>query len=339
MRNRIIVGLAALVTGIGLVAVPSGPAVAVTQPVTQTAGAPVYTPPARLPWGDLAQPQPARKVAAPTTAQAARNLTAPKGMPKAAGATKASLTGNTFFYNTAQSGPPTGTLGVASSGVASTPALSGAAHSLGEIAVMKDASSATKATVEIGWTVDTGLNGDSAPHLFCYWWKNNVGQGYNGGSGFVPWSSPSATCGQSLATSVGTLTRYGIVHDGSAWWLAYNNGWVGYYPDYLWSSTAYGVSGSNTPAITFVNTTFFQVFGEIAYVGTQAASTACADMGNGALGTSTSPLPARWASTQYNLGGTYTNATLLDTGSPYPSQWLGYLITPMSFRFGGFGAC
>lgn len=317
------------------------PAIANAAPALS--GAPIYTPPALLPWGAPAQPQPARKVAAPSAAQVAINKSAPKGLPKVAGHSSASLAAksgvNTYFYNTAQQYPAANTIGVASSGVSAIPALSGANHSLGEIAVMKDDTNQNLA--EIGWNVDPGVNGDSSVHLFCYWWKNGKGQGYNGGTGFVPWSSPSATCGQNISSTVGTTVRYGIVHDGSAWWLAYNNGWVGYYPDTLWSSTAYGTPPSNSPAVTWNTIGYYQVFGEIAYNGpsTQPAATACADMGNGALGTSTSPLPARWASTQTEVGTTWSNAALTTGTNAYPTYWYGYLITAMSFRYGGPGAC
>src|SRR5579871_1420661 len=60
------------------------------------------------------------------------------------------------------------------------PAYDGA-HSLQEISLQD---SAQQQTVEVGWTVDRGVNGDALPHLFVYHWVNGGTSCYNG-CGFV----------------------------------------------------------------------------------------------------------------------------------------------------------
>lgn len=305
------------------------------------AGAPVYTPPARLPWGEVPVSQPFKAAPVVSAAQVERNRTALKGMPSRSAA-KAKLVGPTYFYASADQTPTVTTDGVFASGTIATPTLNGANHSLGEIAVMKDNTCTTCATVEIGWTVSQAQFGDNAPHLFGYWWKNGVGQGYNGGSGFVPYATPSATLGQSLAAVSGTAKRFGIQHSpavGStpaAWWLAYDTGWVGYYPDTLWSSTAYGIPPSNSPAITFTTTAYYRMFGEVAYSGTQALSTACAWMGNGIQGTQpTAPLSVAWGSgALVGPGGTINaNMSVVFADMPNYSTWI--TAAGRTVRYGG----
>ena len=57
-------------------------------------------------------------------------------------------------------------------------------HTLAEIAVQ---SADGKQIVEVGWTVDRGVNGDDDPHLFVYHWVDGKETCYNG-CGFKQYS-------------------------------------------------------------------------------------------------------------------------------------------------------
>lgn len=314
---------------------------------------PVYVAPARLPWGDLATGQVNGKAAAPvlSAAQQKTNKTALKGMPSKSGAqTQAKLAGPTFFYATADQTPPTGTTTAWANTTIASPALSGASHSLAEIAVIQY-NGTKRQIVEVGWTQDTGVCGSAAnsPCLFTYWWKNEVGQGYNQGTsnGFVPAASASGTPGMSLTSLVGTSKKFGIQYTAASgtspgcWWLAYDAGWLGCFPDTNWSGTTLGGAGA-TPAVTFNTLPYYQMFGEIAYSGVQAANTACADMGNGILGTAAAPNPlsVSWGSAALYVNGVQTNANMALTGTPYPTYWNGQITgAGRTHRFGGPGAC
>jgi hypothetical protein len=164
-------------------------------------------------------------------------------------------------------------------------------HSLIEMSV--EDSSGNR--IELGWTVDPGLNGDNNPHLFTFYSKGGVLSGYNVGvtncGGAV--TSPTATPG-------GTLTypqfpAWGIVHDGAYWWLKFGTGWVGCLPDTIWTSVGQ----------TFTQGTFFQLFGEVASshdYGTGAGAPPCAFMGSGTKGSlkaTVTPNAARIGNTTY----------------------------------------
>lgn len=311
------------------VMVVAGLAVA-SQPVQAVPAAPAaVAPPARLPWGDLAQSQPFK------TASPSAGVKAPKGMPGKASAKSAKLTGPTYFYASGDQTTTSTNTGVYASGTIASPTLNGASHSLGEIAVMLDNTSSTKATVEIGWTVDPVVCAATAsPCLFGYWWKNGVKQCYNG-CGFVPNAGSALALGGSLTSVVGTAKRFGIEYISGNWWLAYDTSWVGYYPGTLWSSTMYGGTGAS-PAITFATTGYYQMFGEVAYSGTQALSTACAWMGNGIQGTQpTAPLSVAWGTgSLITTGGTINaNMSLLHADTPNYSTWI--TAAGRTVRYGG----
>ncbi len=191
------------------------------------------------------------------------------------------------------------------------PALAGGDyHSLAELAVQ---SADGQQIVEIGWTVDAGLNGDSKPHLFVYHWVDRQTSCYNG-CGFVP-TSGSVHAGDPVGA--GQTGQYRIVHVGGQWQTWYNGTEVGYFPDSLWGNR-------------YTRAGLVQAFGEVA----SAGATPCTDMGNGAFGHAT-------GSTQIsnfalvngagaaNLAVSDTNASWYDHGA----------TTATSFRFGGPGAC
>lgn len=303
----------------------------------QAALEPVYAAPARLPWGDLAAPHPAKAAPPTSAAQLSKNRVALKGAPSK----RAAKSTASYFYAGGIQTVPTGTTAAYANVGIATPSRGAASHTLAEIAGIQYNSS-LRQIVEIGWTVDNGLNGDNNPHLFCYWWKNDKGQGYNAGSGFVAYGTPSATCGQSLSTLSGTTKKMGIVHTGGAWWLAYDTGWVGYYPDALWTSTANGIPPSNSPAVTFNTVGELQMFGEIAFGSAVNASTVCTDMGNAVLGSATvAPLSASFGTAAIDTpSGTGQAAVMTNLGIPDPTYWNSQITSSgRTVRYGGPGAC
>jgi hypothetical protein len=118
-------------------------------------------------------------------------------------------------------------------------------HSLAEMAVQ---SADTRQIVEVGWTVDRGVNGDDNPHLFVYHWVDGAGTCYNG-CGWVQ-SSPTRFPGMRLAYD-GTASEYMIQHREGNWWIGYQGEWIGYFPGSLWT-------------VSFTQSGIIQWFGELA---------------------------------------------------------------------------
>lgn len=133
-------------------------------------------------------------------------------------------------------------------------------HSLMELAV---SSHDAKQVVEIGWTVDPSMYGNSKPHLFVARWTDGKPACYNG-CGFVR-VSKRFTPGMVLNT--GSQGAYKINHDGGNWTVWYDNDEVGYFPDKIWNSK-------------YTSMGFVQVFGEVSTL-----DKACVQMGNGLYGT------------------------------------------------------
>ena len=79
-------------------------------------------------------------------------------------------------------------------------------HTLAEISVE---SADLRQIVEVGWTVDRGVNGDSLPHLFVFHWVNGAPTCYYG-CGFVPVQSPWSPGSPVSVTLV--PQAYAIVH-------------------------------------------------------------------------------------------------------------------------------
>ncbi|MEU1628117.1 neprosin family prolyl endopeptidase [Streptomyces sp. NPDC020096] len=134
-------------------------------------------------------------------------------------------------------------------------------HSLQELALQ---STDRKSTVEIGWTVDLGLNGDRRPHLFVYHWVDGAESCYNA-CGFVPVSHKIKA---GMAVRAGTSARFTIRNLAGDWWLFYNEQAVGYFPGSLWHG------GFNRAQV-------ITAFGEVAH----ANGTSCEEMGDGRPGT------------------------------------------------------
>jgi hypothetical protein len=236
---------------------------------------------------------------------------APKGAPATPGARvqrAVSPAATTFMYGAGyQYGAADGLFG--NLGVARPFLASSDSHSLAELAAE---SSDGKQIVEVGWTVDRGLNGDANPHLFVYHWVDGVGSCYNG-CGFVQRSS---SVRPGLTLTLGTAPFFAIQHFQGNWWVAYGNEWVGYFPDALWGGryTAVGLS---------------EWFGEVA-----AGSLApCTDMGTSAFASHTS------AATITGMGF-YGGPTVgISTFSTHPAYYTAATTSSSSMRYGGPGAC
>jgi hypothetical protein len=200
---------------------------------------------------------------------------APKGMPglestAQTGASPLSLTScspTCYFYNVGnQTVVADGA--IANLSVSQPYVNSADAHSLEEVAVQ---SADGKQVVEVGWNVDPGVNGDSAPHLFVYHWVNGSPTCYNG-CGWVDYAPTATNAGASLSAVVNTAKPFGIQYFSGNWWVSYDSTWIGYFPDTLWSGA--------TPSVTFHQSGFIQAFFELA----AGVTTPCSDMGNGILG-------------------------------------------------------
>lgn len=182
-------------------------------------------------------------------------------------------------------------------------------HSLAELAVQ---SSSGNQVVEVGWTVDRLVNGDSDPHLFVYHWVNGVPTCYNA-CGFVQYS-PNVSPGDTLPQNA--TKRLGIQYYDGAWWIAYDTEWVGYFPGSIWSNN-------------FTQSGMIQAFGEVAGI----SLAPCTEMGNGLHG-ATDNSAARIGSVSY-INGPAVDLYVRST-SPY------YDVAKLSnrtFRYGGPGAC
>ena len=186
-------------------------------------------------------------------------------------------------------------------------------HSLQELALQSTNSTTTANTVEIGWTVDPGTNGDYQPHLFVYHWVNGQGTCYNG-CGFV---STSSTVKPGMALTPGATGTFTLYNYGGDWWAYYNNVAFGYFPGSLWNGT-------------FTSTYSISAFGEVAADG----QTSCTQMGDGAYGSAGG---SSWIS-DYQLYGSTSQPRLTVTATD-PSYYNAGSVTPTSFNLGGPGAC
>lgn len=191
-------------------------------------------------------------------------------------------------------------------------------HSLAEIAVQAGPNEARN-IVEVGWTVDRGVNaGSNDPHLFVYHWVDGRQSCYNA-CGFVQ-HSRTVFPGDRLAA--GTVQRMGVQFFDGAWWIAFGSEWVGYFPGTLW-----GGRYSRSEAI--------QWFGEVA----SATRKPCSGMGTGAGPGDGSP-SARLGPIHL-LNATARPAATLNVQSPPPDS-PAYAGTRTSdartVRYGGPGA-
>jgi len=209
------------------------------------------------------------------------------------------------------------TAGVAGAGamlIQADPALGiGDAHSLAEIAVQ---SADEQQIVEIGWTIDPGVNGDLQPHLFSFHWVDGEPTCYNA----CGWVQVSPHKHPGMRVTPGEPHRYEIKLVNDDWWLFYDGEGMGYYPQSRWSGRYKAVG-------------LAQWFGEVA----AGVPSPCTQMGNGKLGaaagaTSFDDLhlfdPGGATAPAMATKGALTKAAFYDLGS----------MTPTSFAFGGPGA-
>ena len=152
-------------------------------------------------------------------------------------------------------------------------------------------------SVEAGWTVDPGLNGDLTPHLFTYFTTNdytadgdNIG-GYNRlHTGWVQ-SSAATFPGSGLVTSridhqVNRYEMLFMLWQGN-WWFKIENEWVGYYPASLFGTGAMASSAS------------WLSFGGEVFSGLPDPTTTTSQMGSGRKGEHGSDGYSAW---QRNIG-------------------------------------
>ncbi|WP_441247915.1 neprosin family prolyl endopeptidase [Kitasatospora sp. McL0602] len=182
-------------------------------------------------------------------------------------------------------------------------------HSLQELALQ---SADRKSTVEIGWTVDLGLNGDTRPHLFVYHWVDGAESCYNG-CGFVQ-VSRSAKAG--MTVGAGSSARFAIQNVKGDWWVFYNDQAVGYFPGSLWNG-AY----NRAQVVT--------AFGEVAH----AAGATCEDMGDGWAADSRR---SSWIDSYYLVGA--TDSPALTVSATSPELYSSASPTATSFHLGGAGS-
>ncbi|MBC3841364.1 neprosin family prolyl endopeptidase [Streptacidiphilus sp. 4-A2] len=184
-------------------------------------------------------------------------------------------------------------------------------HSLQELALQN---SAQTSTVEVGWTVDPQLNGDSLPHLFVYHWVDGQESCYNG-CGFV---QVSGSVRPGMAVTSGTAGTYAVLYSGGNWWIYYDNQAVGYFPGSLW-----GGSYTSAQLVT--------AFGEVA----ATDPTSCTQMGDGRPGSDSG---SSWIA-DYQLVGS-PDAPSFTVSATDPGEYDSGSATATSFQLGGpGGAC
>ena len=192
-------------------------------------------------------------------------------------------------------------------------------HSLAELAVE---SSDGQQAVEIGWTVDRGLNGDDNPHLFVNHWVDGNPTCYNG-CGFVPFtdgSNQGVTAGMTLPVSATDVQQFWIQYISGGWDVGYNNAWLGYFPDSLWGGR-------------FTKVGLTQWFGEVADA---KPNTPCSEMGNGGYAASASAARIQNVGFIVGPGGPTADITISVTN---PAYYTALKTNSASMSYGGQGAC
>jgi len=182
-------------------------------------------------------------------------------------------------------------------------------HSLQELAVQ---SADGSQIVEVGWTVDRGLNGDAHPHLFVYHWVSGQESCYNG-CGFVP-TSRIVKAGMRLREDSAGV--FSIENRDGDWWISYDGLPVGYFPGSLWDGA-------------FTRLGLVQTFGEVA----AKAAPSCTDMGDGDPG----PSPRSSWIAGFRLYDASTHPSL-EVLSSSPDWYRQGLVHATSFHLGGPGS-
>jgi hypothetical protein len=322
---------------------------AVVAPVAEVAEEPVVVPPKLLPWGAKPKRMKLAKAGASSAAVAAAGAAAapedksgsltpkpdfaPKGFKPGAKTIEKARTdvvppmppsGTTtafapedrpvvFHYSVSeQFGQADGTW--ANLTIEKPKLAEGDYHTLAELAVRSydPETRESRNTVEVGWTVDRSVNGDNDPHLFVYHWVDGKKTCYNS-CGFTMYSK-TVKPGDTLP--VGAQKRFGILHSGNAWWIAYDSEYIGYFSDKNWGGR-------------FTKTELTQWFGEVA----SPTLNPCSEMGNGL--SADRGLAARIGSITLTNGPTVQFTP--DARSPHYSA-RPVPDTEATFRYGGAGA-
>jgi hypothetical protein len=251
--------------------------------------------------------------------RATKGTHAPKGKPPAVGKTRSTdkLLALTYFYNGGRQ-TITGT-GASANLTIHTPSLdttAGDFHTLTEIAVQ---SANSQQIVEVGWTIDPAVNGNSNPHLFVYNWVNGSPGCYNG-CGWVDNGSNSFDAGDALTS--GTTKRFGILYSGTSpngqWWVHYDGAFVGYFPETDWGA-AFNQSGLH------------QLFGEVA----ANSAAPCTDNGNALYGSN--PSAAVIGST--SIEGVLNANVNLTAFEDDPTMYDVNKLSGRTLQYGGPGDC
>jgi Neprosin len=101
-------------------------------------------------------------------------------------------------------------------------------HTLAEMSVE---SANGQQIVEVGWTVDVGVNGDALPHLFVFHWVDGKATCYDG----CGWEQVSATRYPGMIVALTREPQQVIYrYFNLAWWVWYQSEWIGFFPVSLW---------------------------------------------------------------------------------------------------------
>ena len=191
--------------------------------------------------------------------------------------------------------------------------VAGDGHSLQELALQTTGGTASANTIEIGWTVDPGVNGDYQPHLFVFHWINGQPTCYNG-CGFV---QVSTTVRAGMAVSAGSSASFALRYYAGNWWAYYNNVPFGYFPGSEWGGA-------------FTSAQVVSAFGEVS-ADTQPS---CTQMGDGVYGSASG---SSWIS-NYQLYGS-SSQPQFSVSATDPSYYNYGSASATSFHLGGPGAC
>jgi hypothetical protein len=222
------------------------------------------------------------------------------------------------------------------------------AHTLEELEVEKTIGG-VRQIVEVGWSVEPAVFGDTNSHLWTGVWAGGTFCGYNttvnctASNQFVQCNTTSCGAGNpdvwdaADTLTVGTAMRLGIQYQATGttgWWIiAYlttgASEWLGYFPDSVW--TGAGING-------FTAADHIQAFAEVANT---SLPLGCTDDGDGTLPTTTtgavigSVTAVGLASSLVDIdsGVTVTDATKYNLVAPAPGA------NVRTIRVGGPGAC
>lgn len=330
MNRKIWGPLAAIALAIGLVSTPAAAAKPSIPEVSATALRPAGVAPT---------------VSPTNTKASAKTIAAPKGAPPASGgvttqARTACSTGAPCYFYVGGQHTAANTGGYANVSIVWPYSDSAASDPGGHTLVEIDAETGTGATrniVEVGINADKNMFANDDPHLFVFWWKNGVGQGYNG-AGFVNYTGAGASPyhpGDSLSGLVGTSCAIGIEYTSGNWWASFCGKWVGYFP-----GNSPGTSTANNlwyPS-TYTAATKTQWFGEVA----SSYNEPCTDGGNGRQGNTVpggaynpATFPAYVSSAAFPGGSPTVSMTNYIT--PVTGKYTQTVVSGRTFYYGGPG--